>query len=87
MSPGGAVLLADMIVRIRDLGREQQTIVFHTAGLPQFLKLFRAEHLPERIRGVDRTINKDMDNVDALGCELRVETLAKHPPSSHCRRM
>ena len=54
-------------------------------GLPQLLEPLRPQHLSQRVGGIDRTVDEDVGDVDALGRELCVEGLAEHASPAHGR--
>ncbi len=76
-----------MEVRVCDLGWEQQPVVLQAAGLSQLLEPLRPQHLSQGIGGIDRTVDDDVSDMDALGCELCVECLAEHASPAHGRRV
>ena len=44
------MLLRDVEIGIRDLGGQDEPIMFHAAGFTEFLEPFRAEHFTQRKR-------------------------------------
>ena len=70
------VLLGDMVIGIRYLGRQHQTIVLPAAAISKFLKPLWAQHFTQRIRRINSTINNNMSNVNAFGRKFSVERLA-----------
>ena len=81
------MLLREVEVGVRDLRGEQQSVVFQAPRLAELLESLRTEHLSQGIGRVDRTVDEDVGDMDALGCELGVQRLAEHAPPTHrgCR--
>ena len=87
VGPGGAVLLGQVEICIRDFGGQHQAVMLHALALPQLLKFLRTEHLAQGIGGIDGAVNDDMGYVNPLGRELRIQGLAQHAPPAHAGGM
>ena len=70
------MLLSKMEIGVRNLSRQDESIVRQAFALSQCLKLLRAKHLAERIRCIHGPIDKYVCDVDPLWPKLGVERLA-----------
>ena len=66
MCPGGSVLSGEMKVGFSDHCREQQAVMLLASGFSQFLEFLLSQHSPQRVRGVDCTVDHDMDDVNSF---------------------
>ena len=87
VGPGRAVLVGQVEVGLGELARHQQPVVLEALRLAQLLEALGPEHAPEGVRGVDRTVDQDVRDVDPLRRELGVEGLAEHAPAPHGGRV
>lgn len=81
------MLLRQVEVSVGDPRREHEAVVIHAAGFPELLELFRTEHFAQGIGRIDRAVDYDMREVNALGTELGIQGLTQHAPPAHCRRV
>ena len=66
MRPHRPVLLRKMQVRVGNFRRQHQPVVFHAARFPQLLEPLGTEHFSERVRRIDRSVDEDVHDVNAL---------------------
>ena len=81
------MLFREVDVRLRDLCGKHEPVMFAASGLSQLLEPFRSQHLAQSVGRIDGTVDHDVDDVNPLRRELRVEGLAEHSPSSHGGRV
>ena len=81
------MLVGEMVVRVGNGGRKDQTVVLHPPFLAKLPERVRAEHLAQGVGRIHHAVDDDVDDVNALGAELGVEGLAEHAPARHGRRV
>ena len=61
------MLLSYMEVGVRNLDREQKSVVLHASGFSHLLESLRTEHLAQSVRRIHSTIDDDVSDVYSLG--------------------
>ena len=61
------MLSSEMEVGIRNLGREQKSVMLHASGFSKLLESLRTQHLAQSVRRIHGTIDDDVSDVYSLG--------------------
>ena len=77
------MLLRKVQIRVCDMSWQDQSIVLLAPRLSQLLEFLRSQHFPERVGGINGTIDDNVSNMNSLGRKFRIERLTQHAPPAH----
>lgn len=75
--------MGEVPIGLGDLFRQKQSVFVQTFRLAESLEGIGPQHFAERVRGIDRAIDKHVRHVNALRGKLSIQRLAEHPTPAH----